>query len=201
MLDFINHLSALPGSELAVLIVMLFGGLLILIFTLITRVPPMPTHRLVVPVMFDMIPEHEAPKVAYDLGCGWGRLAFALATRFPDARVIGIELSPLPWLFCKLRQQIQRRPNLEIRYGNFFRTPLGDADLIFCYLMIGVMRKLSNKLNQEAGEGALVITNSFALQDWAPDDVRVVHGAMAACVYRYRVAADGSHHKVSRENP
>jgi SAM-dependent methyltransferase len=201
MLDFIDTLATLPGTEAVILIVMLLGGLLILIFTLITGVPPMPTQRLVMPVMFDMIPEGEKPQVVYDLGCGWGRLAFALAARYPDARVIGIELSPLPWLFCKIRQVVQRRPNLEIRYGNFLRMPLGDADLIFCYLMIGAMRRLSAKLTREAKDGTLVIANSFALQDWTPEDIQIVHGAMSAWVYRYRVASDGSHHQVSREKP
>lgn len=201
MLEFINNLTALPGADATVLIIMLLGGLLILIFTLITGVPPMPTHRLVVPVMFEMVPEGETPTVAYDLGCGWGRLAFALAARYPDARVIGIELSPLPWLFCKLRHLVQPRPNLEIRYGNFLRMPLGDADLIFCYLMIGAMRRLSAKLNQEARDGTLVIANSFALQDWVPEDIRIVRGAMSAWIYRYRVAGDGSHHHPSSEKP
>jgi hypothetical protein len=201
MFDFIDHIVALPANEMVALAVMLFGALLILVFTLITGVPPMPTHRLVMPVMFDMIPENSSPKIAYDLGCGWGRLAFALASKYPDAKIIGIELSPLPWLFCKLRLLVQRRPNLEIRYGNFMRTPLQDADLIFCYLMIGVMRRLTAKLDAESRDGTVVIANSFALADWAPDDVRIVHGAMSAWVYRYRVTADGSHHKVSNSIP
>lgn len=201
MLDFIDTLATLPGTEAVILVVMLLGGLSILIFTLITGVPPMPTQRLVMPVMFEMIPEGQNPRVVYDLGCGWGRLAFALAARYPDAKVIGIELSPLPWLFCKIRQVVQRRPNLEIRYGNFLRMPLGDADLIFCYLMIGAMRRLSAKLSREAGGGAVVIANSFALHDWAPEEIRIVHGAMSAWVYRYRVAKVGSHHQVSSENP
>jgi hypothetical protein len=201
MLDFIDNIGALPGSELVVLVVMLLGGLLILIFTLITGVPPMPTHRLVMPVMFDMIPKSETPSVVYDLGCGWGGLAFALAAKFPDAKVTGIELSPLPWLYCKLRQLVQRRPNLDIRYGNFLRMPLGDADLIFCYLMIGAMRRLTAKLDRESRGGTLVIANSFAFHEWIPEDVRVVHGAMSEWVYRYRVAADGSHHQVSSAKP
>lgn len=201
MSDFINHIAALPGSEAVVLVLILLGGFLILIFTLITGVPPMPTHRLVVPVMFNMIPKSPPPEVIYDLGCGWGRLAFALAGRFPNARVIGIELSPLPWLFCKIRRVFQRRPNLEIRYGNFLRMPLGDADVIFCYLMIGAMRRLQNKLDQEAHDGTVVIANSFALQDWIPDEIQVVQGAMSALVYRYRVTAAGFHHQVSNEKP
>ena len=113
MLDFLEPIAAQSGSDAIVLILLLLVGLLILIYTVITGVPPMPTHRRVVPVMFEMIPKEWTPRVAYDLGCGWGQLAFQLATRFPDTKVIGIELSPLPWAFCKLRQVVQRRPNLE----------------------------------------------------------------------------------------
>lgn len=201
MFDFIDNFAALPGTEAAILVIMLSAGLLILIFTVITGVPPMSTHRLVMPVMFDMIPKDTSPKVAYDLGCGWGKLAFALADQYPDARVIGIELSPLPWLFCKARALIKPRKNLEIRYGNFLKMPFRDADLIFCYLMIGAMRRLSDKLDREARGGTLIIANSFALQDWIPEDVQIVRGAMSAWVYRYRINDDGSHHHVSKEKP
>jgi hypothetical protein len=201
MLEFVDHVTALPATEATTLAVMLLAGLLILVFTVITGVPPMPTHRLVLPVMFDLIAGEKTPRVAYDLGCGWGRLAFALAARFPNAKVVGIELSPLPWLFCKVRQLVQRRPNLEIRYGNFLRMPLGDANLVFCYLMINAMRRLQTKLDQEVGDGTLVISNSFALQNWRAERIKIVPAAMSAWVYRYRVAADGSHHQVSNETP
>jgi hypothetical protein len=201
MLEIIDKIEAMPGSEAVILIVLLLCGLSILIFTLITGVPPMPSHRMAVPVMFEMVPRDAEPKVAYDLGCGWGRLVFELAARYPGARVIGIELSPLPWLFCKLRQVFQRRPNLEIRFGNFLKMPLGDADLIFCYLMLGAMRRLRRKLDGEARHGTLVIANSFAIQDWRSEDVRIVEHAIGAWIYRYRVSADGSHHQVSSEKP
>jgi len=194
MVDFLHHVSNLPGSDAVALIVMLSAGVLILIYTLITGVPPMPTNRLVMKVMFEMIPDETRPAVIYDLGCGWGRLAFALAARFPDARVVGIELSPLPWLFCRLRQLFQRRPNLEIRYGNFLRMPLGDADLMVSYLMITAMRRLQAKLDAEGRDGTIVISNSFAFPDWDAERIEIVPLAMSAWVYRYRLGA----HKMDR---
>jgi predicted RNA methylase len=197
MLDFLEPIVALIGSDTILLLV----GLLILIYTVITGVPPMPTHRRVVPVMFEMVPKEWTPRVAYDLGCGWGQLAFRLATRFPDTKVIGIELSPLPWAFCKLRQVVQRRPNLEIHYGDFLKRPLGDADLILCYLMINPMKRLQAKLDREARDGTVVISNSFALPDWLAEDIQIVPAAMSAWIYRYRIAADGSHHQVSSAKP
>lgn len=201
MLDIIDQIGALGASDAISLIVMLLAGLLILIYTLITGVPPMPSHRRVVPVMFEMIPETLSPRVAYDLGCGWGQLAFRLAGRYPEAKVIGIELSPLPWLFCRLRKLVQRRPNLEIRYGNFLNQPLANADLILCYLMINAMKRLKTKLDREANHGTVVISNSFAMPGWLAEDIQIVPAAMSAWVYRYRVAADRSHHQVSSVKP
>lgn len=193
MLEFFQTILSLPGSEAVVLIVMIAAGVLILTYTLITGVPPMPTSRHVVRVLFDLIPEGCPPRVAYDLGCGWGRVVFALASQFPEARVIGIELSPLPWLFCRLRLLFQRRPNLEIRRGDFLKMPLGDADLVFCYLMIKAMRRLQAKLDSEAAPGAIVISNSFAFPDWRPQRIEIVPMDMSAWVYLYRLSRDGSH--------
>lgn len=205
MQGFLDGITALEGLDAIVLIVMLSGGGLILVYTLITGVPPMPTHPRVAQAMLRLAREGGAdappPRVIYDLGCGWGRLAFALARAYPEARVIGIELSPLPWLFCVLRARIQRRPNLEIRYGNFLKAPLGDGDLFFCYLMITAMRRLQAKLDRDLSPGTLVISNSFAFPGWVPDEVEIVPTAMSAWVYRYRVTADGSHHHVSSVKP
>ncbi|MBM86693.1 MAG: SAM-dependent methyltransferase [Rhodospirillaceae bacterium] len=191
MLEFLHAVLSLPGSEVVALIVMIAVGVLIGAYTLITGVPPMPTSRHVVPVLLDWISEGGRPRLAYDLGCGWGRIAFALASQFPETKVVGIELSPVPWLFCRLRLLVQRRPNLEIRRGDFLKMPLGDADLVFCYLMIKAMRRLQMKLDTEAAPGAIVISNSFAFPDWRPQRVEIVSMGMSTWLYLYRVPTDG----------
>ena len=166
----------------------LLAGFSILYFTVRTGVPPMPSHPSSRKAQFRLIPEEPAPTHIYELGCGWGGLAFELAARYPDARVVGIEISLLPWLFSHMRRYFQKRPNLEIRRADFLRCDLSDGDLVLCYLMVAPMRILKRKLMRELRPGSLVITNTFAFPDWTADTVETVPEAMNAKVYRYSIS-------------
>ena len=166
--------------------VLLLAGLSILYYTVRTGVPPMPSHPSVRHAAFRMIPKDLSPRTVYELGCGWGGIAFELAARFPDARVVAIELSPLPWLVCHIRKLLQRRPNLEIRRTDFLKGDLSDADLVFCYLMVVSMSGLQRKLAGELKPGAIVIASTFALPDWPSEVTETVPESMSANIYRYR---------------
>tara|TARA_R110001599_G_scaffold70183_4_gene197164 strand:+ start:5297 stop:5899 length:603 start_codon:yes stop_codon:yes gene_type:complete len=172
--------------ETVLFAVLLLGGLSILYYTVRTGVPPMPSHPSVRRAVFRMIPDRLAPATIYELGCGWGGIAFELAARYPEARVVAIELSPLPWLVCHIRRLLQRRANLEIRRADFLKSDLSDADLVFCYLMVVPMRGLQRKLAGELKPGAIVITSTFALPDWPVEGTETVPESMSATIYRYR---------------
>ena len=60
----------------------------------------------------------------YELGSGWVGLAKALAQKFPDHQVIGIEISPIPWLYSRLMLAIKPQSNLSFHLGNFFNFEL-----------------------------------------------------------------------------
>ena len=167
--------------------VLLLAGMSILYYTLRTGVPPMPSHPSARRTVFRLIPENFAPVMIYELGCGWGGMVFELAARYPEARVVGIELSPLPWLVCHIRKLFQRRPNLEIRRADFLKCDLSDADLVFCYLMVAPMRGLGRKLAEDMQPGSLVITSTFAMPEWTAETVETVPEATSAQIYRYRL--------------
>lgn len=167
--------------------VLLLAGISILYYSVRTGVPPMPSHPSARRAIFRLIPGYFAPATIYELGCGWGGIAFELAARYPEARVVAIELSPLPWLFCHVRKFLQRRPNLEIRRADFLKCTLSDGDLVFCYLMVAPMRGLERKLAGDLRPGSLVITSTFAFPDWTAETVETVPEAMSARIYRYRV--------------
>lgn len=167
----------------------LLAALSILFYTLRTGVPPMPSNPFARRAIFRMIPDDAAPRTIYELGCGWGGIAFELAARYPEARVVAIELSPLPWLVCHIRKLVQRRPNLTIRRSDFMRWDLSDGDLLVCYLMVVPMRALEGKLSAELSSGAVLITNAFALPNWSPEKTETVPEAMNATIYRYRAGA------------
>lgn len=179
------------GIEAIVLIFLLGAGLAILVWTVWTGVPPMPTRAPVRRVLLDMVPTGLSPGEIHDLGCGWGHLALALARRYPNARVVGHELSPLPWLVALSAKHLLRVSNLDIRYGDFRRADLSGANLVTCYLFVGVMRGVEEKLGRELRPGAVILSNAFALPTWPPDRVEIVDAAMRPWIYRYRVGPDG----------
>lgn len=184
--NLVQELLQHGAFEAALFGFFLLAALSILFYTLRTGVPPMPSNPMARQAMFRLVPESARPKTIYELGCGWGGIAFELAARFPEARVVAIELSPLPWAVCHIRRLLQRRPNLEIRRGDFLRADLSDGDLLFCYLMVAPMKALERKLGAELRPGAVVIANSFALPGWTPEETIVVKEATHANIYRYR---------------
>jgi SAM-dependent methyltransferase len=82
-----------------------------------------------------------AGKRVYDLGCGYGRVL--LIARRLGAVPIGVELDPLRWLICKLRCRCR------VIYGDMFKTPLSDADVVYIFQWPSVNAKLAEKLRKE----------------------------------------------------
>lgn len=177
----------LPVIELIVLAAVLAAVGLIVVYSLITGVPPMPTTAKVRDAIFDLIPAGFDGSVA-ELGAGWGSLAIALARRLPAAQIIAVERSPVPWLVAWTAQAVLRLPNLAIRRGNFFQTPLDDVELVVCYLMGDAMRRLGPKLRAELRPGSLIISNTFALPGWEPERVIEVADMYHTRVYLYRAS-------------
>ena len=110
----------------------------------------------------------------YDLGSGWGSIVLPLARSLPDCDVIGYELSPIPWLASKFRSWLACLPNLRIDRKNFFGVPLQDASIVICYLFPGAMQKLKMKFEEELQPGTIVISNTFAIPSWTPDQTLTI---------------------------
>lgn len=162
-----------------VTIALILGG------TIWSGVPPMPTSPNVRRAMLALVAD-ENPAVIYELGSGWGGLATALAVAFPHARVIGLEVSPLPWLVSRLRQTIVGPDNLSIRWGDAHKADLSDGDLVVCFLCPQVMAPLDAKLRAALRPGAAVLSNSFALHGWTPEKEIRVGDRHHSAVYLYR---------------
>jgi hypothetical protein len=161
---------------------------LVVAYSLITGVPPMPTTAKARDAIFDLIPVgFDGP--VFELGAGWGSLAIALARRLPGADIVAVERSPVPWLVARMAQAVLRLPNLTVRRGNFFPMPLDDAGLVVCYLMGDAMRRLGPKLRAELKPGALIISNTFALPGWEPERVIEIADMYHSRVYLYRAGS------------
>ncbi len=104
----------------------------------------------------------ERPTI-FELGCGWGGLAGAIAEAFPASRVVGVELSPIPALVARLR--LRGRANVEIVRDDFHRISLARADAVTAYLMIEPMVRLAATLDRELRPGTPVVALAFWFRD------------------------------------
>lgn len=64
------------------------------------------------------------PKRILDIGCGTGAMTYVLATAFPEAEVIGLDISPVP------EGRYERVPNLRYVQGDIMKLD-GEADGTF----------------------------------------------------------------------
>jgi len=134
------------------------------------KVAPAPTlpwvKRAMIKLLSGRLERNGSYKIA-ELGSGWGGLSFALAKHFPKSSVTGYDLSPVPYRFSRLRQMLSRK-DVRFECRDFLDLDLEEFDIIVCYLYPGIMPALQDKFDKELKDGALVISNAFALPDWTP---------------------------------
>ncbi|MCB2103066.1 MAG: methyltransferase domain-containing protein [Rhodobacterales bacterium] len=92
-----------------------------------------------------------AADTVYDLGCGTGIVAPALAARFPSARLVGVDSSPemldraratdtaAEWVLADLTDWMPEAP-ADLFYSNAVFQWLGDHPVLFPRLLTGLRR-------------------------------------------------------------
>lgn len=107
-------------------------------------------------------------EVVYDLGCGDGRVLVIAAREF-GARAVGIEIGPAQCAAAWLRAALSgAKDRVRVRWGNFYRADLKDADVVFAYLTSGQARRLEEHLTSQLKPGARLVTIAFDFPDWQP---------------------------------
>lgn len=147
-------------------------------------ITPMPTSQKACKRISEILPKLKENDKIYELGSGWGTLAWLLAKRYPDHWVVGYEISPIPFWASRL---FFRRSNLIFEKRNFFKENLGDAALIVCYLYPGAMRQLKDKFQKELKPGTQIVSNTFAIPGWEPKQVLEVNDLYKTKIYRYEI--------------
>lgn len=165
------------------MIILLFILLTILTVVVVTTykygIGPTPTSPKVKASLMQMLPKIP-PGDIYELGAGWGGLAFALADHYKDHRVIAIEISIVPFVWMKLRQLFFRKKNLKIVFGDFFKMNLMTADLIICYLYPAAMQKLEPLVADK-----WVVSHTFAFPHRKADQIDYAQDLYHTPIYVY----------------
>ena len=138
-------------------------------------VPYVPTPQ---PVVDEMLRLGNVKKGDFviDLGSGDGRIVIS-AARDHGARGMGVDLNP---------ERIQEAnanakaagvtDKVEFRQGDLFEQDLSKADVVTLYLLPTVNEKLKPKLLRELRPGTRVVSHSFDMGDWQPDQTVQVEG-------------------------
>ena len=108
-----------------------------------------------------------------DLGSGLAGGLYQLSRRFPKAQFVGVETAPLVFVLAWLR--CLPRANCQIRYRNLWQEPLGNYDVVYCFLSPAPMSKLWDKARAEMRPQSLLISNSFAIPEVAPNEHIELH--------------------------
>ncbi|OGE26850.1 hypothetical protein A3C26_03025 [Candidatus Daviesbacteria bacterium RIFCSPHIGHO2_02_FULL_39_12] len=105
-------------------------------------------------------------KKFYELGSGDGRVVLEAAKL--GAESTGIEQSYLRVLFS--RHKARRLKKAHFFHGNIFdkNGDIGDADIVYIYLLAKGVKRLEEKLQKELKKGSIVITQTFHFPNWKP---------------------------------
>jgi len=121
----------------------------------------------------------------FELGSGWGNLLIPLAKTYPQRKIVGYELSLVPWLASSLLKKILGLENLQLYRKNFLHADLSSASVILCYLFPGGMQGLENKLKADGGKPDYLISNNFALPSHSPSKTLQIDDFYRSPIYLY----------------
>ena len=164
------------------LLIMVF--LMSLVWTASRGAPWVPTSREVIDTMLEMA-EVRPGEVVYDLGCGDGRVLIRTAGRF-GARAVGVELDISRYLWSAAAVTVHRLwRRVRLVRADLFSVDLGEADVVFAFLLQNTNDRLKDKLRRELRPGARIISNTFTFSGLPLEAVdEQLH------LYLYRIAGD-----------
>jgi SAM-dependent methyltransferase len=158
------------------MIVLLALGLSILLFILallwilvpaLYGLPPVPTRSERIRKALKLA-NLQPDEVLYDLGAGDGRVLLIAAREF-GAKAVGIEVGPIQCALIRLRAVASGfGKKIQVRWANFYKADLGEADVIFVYATSKGVVKLAPHLEKQLRKGARVASISADFPEWEP---------------------------------
>lgn len=171
--------------EIILIAGILIAGISIVLTSMRTGIFPSPssskTARTIVAAA-----ENSGTGPIVDLGSGWGSLVTALARKYPHRKIVGYELSLVPWCFSKIRKFVSGLDNLILYRNDFLNADLSDASVLICYLFPGGMDSLKDKLEGDNIREVLLVSSTFALPASEPVKIIQVKDTFRTPVYLYR---------------
>ena len=113
-----------------------------------------------------------------DLGSGDGKIVITAAQRY-GARAMGVEFNPdMVALSRNNARKAGVADKVSIVQGDFFKIDFGKATVLTLYLLPDLNIKLRPKI-LALKPGTRVVSHSFDMQEWAPDELSILDGKRA----------------------
>jgi SAM-dependent methyltransferase len=131
-----------------------------------------------------------ANDVVVDLGCGDGRIIVAAAKEF-GARGVGYDIDPQR--IAEARRNAEKAgvtSRAQFVQKDLFGVRISEASVVTVFLLPAVLERLRPRLLGDLAPGTRIVSHSFPLRNWKPDQKLEVEGrtlylftvpAMAGC--------------------
>jgi hypothetical protein len=88
--------------------------------------------------------------------------------------LIGYEISVLPFLIALGRKYLEgaKYRNVQFKYQSLWRANLQEADIILCFLLPGIYKKLTPFLKQ-ARANTVIVVAGWPLIDWPYTQIKI----------------------------
>lgn len=151
---------------ISILIILLFTLGMVLFFStpFFSSVPFIPVRKKVLSDIISAL-NLSNQSVLYDLGCGNGRVLFAVSKIYKNLHCVGVEKAPFPFLLAKSRCFFIGNKKVSISYKDIFKTNVSSATHVFLYLLPKVMDNLLPKLEKELKPGTRVVSCDFQFKN------------------------------------
>ena len=133
------------------------------------NVPFVPSDEVIVESMLDLaqVTRHD---VLFDLGSGDGRIVVSAAMS-QETRGVGIDMDPLRLEEAREFAASMSMDHLvEFIEEDFFNADISAATVVTMYLLQSINLLLRPKLLTELKPGTRIVSNSFDMGEWEPDD-------------------------------
>jgi len=110
-------------------------------------------------------------ELLYDLGAGDGRVLLMAAKEF-GAKAVGVEIGPIQCALIWMRITAAGfSDRISIQWGNFYKTELNAADVVYMYATSTEILKLAPRLQAQMKKGSRLISISADFPAWEPNAI------------------------------
>jgi len=135
------------------------------IIAMVTGAPWVPTPMARVKRMLELAKIKPGERV-YDLGCGDGRLVH-LASKMYGADAVGLELSPLVYLWAHIRNFFLRSRS-RILLRDFRGIDYSNARVLVFYLLPEILKIMRPVFEEQLAPGTRIVSYAFEIEGWEP---------------------------------